>query len=77
MSRPKSHARGVAHIKHTQRHFNRFWSPTCGLARSCTLHRRFEIRYAYLNYLFETLPNLDSRDDATLEALLPWNVKLP
>ena len=32
--------------------------------------------YAYLNHLFEILPNLDSRDDATLEALLPWNVKL-
>ena len=33
--------------------------------------------YAYLNLLFEILPNLDSRDDATHEALLPWNVKLP
>ena len=33
--------------------------------------------YAYLNHLFEILPNLDSRDDATLEALLPWNVTLP
>jgi len=32
--------------------------------------------YAYLNYLFEKLPNLDSRDDATLDQLLPWNVKL-
>jgi transposase len=32
--------------------------------------------YAYLNYLFEKLPNLDSRDDATLDPLLPWNVKL-
>ena len=30
--------------------------------------------YAYLNYLFEKLPNLDSRDDATLDQLLPWNV---
>jgi transposase len=33
--------------------------------------------YAYLNHLFEILPNLASRDDATLEELLPWNVKLP
>jgi transposase len=32
--------------------------------------------YAYLNYLFEKLPNLESRDDATLDQLLPWNVKL-
>jgi transposase len=32
--------------------------------------------YAYLNYLFERLPNLDSRDDETLDQLLPWNVKL-
>jgi transposase len=32
--------------------------------------------YAYLNYLFERLPNLDSRDHPTLEQLLPWNVKL-
>jgi transposase len=32
--------------------------------------------YAYLNYLFEKLPNLDSRDDATLDQLLPWNAKL-
>ena len=33
--------------------------------------------YAYPKHLFEILPNLDSRDDATLEALLPWNVTLP
>jgi hypothetical protein len=32
--------------------------------------------YAYLNYLFEKLPNLESRDDETLDQLLPWNVKL-
>ncbi len=32
--------------------------------------------YAYLNYLFEKLPNLDSRDDVTLDALLPWSVYL-
>lgn len=33
--------------------------------------------YAYLNYLFEKLPNLESRDGETLDQLLPWNVKLP
>ena len=32
--------------------------------------------YAYLNYLFEKLPNLESRDDGTLDQLLPWNVNL-
>ena len=32
--------------------------------------------YAYLNFLFEKLPNLESRDEATLDQLLPWNVKL-
>jgi transposase len=32
--------------------------------------------YAYLNYLFERLPNLDSRSDEALDQLLPWNVKL-
>lgn len=32
--------------------------------------------YAYLNYLFEKLPNLESRDDGTLDQLLPWNVEL-
>jgi hypothetical protein len=32
--------------------------------------------YAYLNHLFEKLPNLESRDDETLDQLLPWNVKL-
>jgi hypothetical protein len=32
--------------------------------------------YAYLNYLFERLPNLDSTDDATLDGLLPWAVTL-
>jgi transposase len=32
--------------------------------------------YAYLNYLFEKLPNLESRDDATIDQLLPWNAKL-
>ena len=32
--------------------------------------------YAYLNHLFEKLPNLESRDNAALDQLLPWNVKL-
>jgi transposase len=32
--------------------------------------------YAYLDYLFERLPNLDSRNDEVLDQLLPWNVKL-
>jgi hypothetical protein len=30
----------------------------------------------YLNYLFERLPNLDSRGDEAFDQLLPWNVKL-
>ncbi len=32
--------------------------------------------YAYLNHLFERLPNLESRDTETLDQLLPWNVDL-
>ena len=32
--------------------------------------------YTYLTYLFEKLPNLDTRDAATLDQLLPWNVRL-
>jgi transposase len=32
--------------------------------------------YAYLTHLFERLPNLDSRDNDTLDPLLPWNVRL-
>ena len=32
--------------------------------------------YSYLNYLFVKRPNLDSRDAATHDQLLPWNVKL-
>jgi transposase len=32
--------------------------------------------YAYLNHLFEKLPNLNSRDAETLDQLLPWNVQL-
>jgi hypothetical protein len=31
--------------------------------------------YAYLNYLFEKLPNLDSTDNENLDRLLPWAVK--
>jgi hypothetical protein len=33
--------------------------------------------YAYLTYLFERLPNMDTTDAAAIETLLPWNVKLP
>ena len=32
--------------------------------------------YAYLTYLFEKLPNLDSPTNAALDALLPWDVIL-
>jgi transposase len=32
--------------------------------------------YAYLNHLFERLPNLESRDTDILDQLLPWNVSL-
>jgi len=32
--------------------------------------------YTYLNHLFERLPNMDSREDADLDQLLPWNVNL-
>jgi hypothetical protein len=32
--------------------------------------------YAYLTYLFEKLPNLDSRGNDALDPLLPWNVNL-
>jgi transposase len=32
--------------------------------------------YAYLNNLFEKLPNLHSKDNETLDPLLPWNVNL-
>jgi hypothetical protein len=32
--------------------------------------------YAYLNHLFEKLPNLDPLDNAALNQLLPWNVEL-
>jgi len=31
--------------------------------------------YTYLTYLFEKLPNLDTRDAVALDQLLPWNVK--
>jgi transposase len=32
--------------------------------------------YAYLTHLFEKLPNLECRDNGTLDKLLPWNVNL-
>ena len=32
---------------------------------------------AYLQYLFEELPNLDLKDPATWDALLPWSSQLP
>jgi len=32
--------------------------------------------YAYLNHLFEKLPNLESRDNQSLDSLLPWAVTL-
>jgi len=33
--------------------------------------------YAYLTHLFGQLPNMDTNDKTAIEALLPWNVKLP
>lgn len=33
--------------------------------------------YAYLKYLFETLPNINVSDDAELDKLLPWAADLP
>jgi hypothetical protein len=32
--------------------------------------------YDYLIHLFKKLPNLDSRDNKSLDQLLPWNVSL-
>ncbi|MCL6479641.1 MAG: IS66 family transposase [Peptococcaceae bacterium] len=32
---------------------------------------------SYLQYLFETLPNMDLEDQNTLDKLLPWSVDLP
>jgi hypothetical protein len=32
--------------------------------------------YTYLNFLFEKLPNLESKDNETLDQLLSWNGKL-
>ncbi len=32
--------------------------------------------YAYLNYLVEKLPNLDSEENDALDCLLPWAVNL-
>jgi transposase len=60
-----------------------FCNTPCGARASATIFSIIESAkenrlnpYSYLNYLFEKLPNLDSRDDATLDQLLPWNVKL-
>jgi hypothetical protein len=33
--------------------------------------------YVYLTHLFEKLPNIDTADTAAIDALLPWNIKLP
>ena len=33
--------------------------------------------FAYLNYLFEKLPNLDTKDPDALDKLLPWSPSLP
>jgi transposase len=33
--------------------------------------------YAYLVYLFERLPNMDTTNVAAIDELLPWNVNLP
>jgi transposase len=32
--------------------------------------------YAYLTHLFERLPNMDTTDEAAIDALMPWNVNL-
>ncbi|WP_304595914.1 transposase domain-containing protein, partial [Alicyclobacillus sendaiensis] len=32
---------------------------------------------AYLTYLFERMPNMDLKDEAAFEALLPWSEGLP
>jgi transposase len=32
--------------------------------------------YTYLNHLFEKLPNFLSKDNESLDSLLPWNVNL-
>jgi hypothetical protein len=52
--------------------------PTAGLSRlkkggSANFpFSRFCFEVRYLNYLFEQLPNLESRDNDTLDRLLPW-----
>jgi len=33
--------------------------------------------FEYLKYLFEQLPNIDTRDSKNIEALLPWSKELP
>jgi len=33
--------------------------------------------FAYLQYLFEQLPNVDVKDPAVLDSLLPWSEQLP
>ncbi|SHF63330.1 IS66 C-terminal element [Desulforamulus putei DSM 12395] len=32
---------------------------------------------AYLTYLFEQLPNIDTTDPGELDKLLPWSATLP
>jgi len=32
---------------------------------------------AYLEFLFEQLPNIDLADTATIDSLLPWSASLP
>lgn len=33
--------------------------------------------FSYLQYLFEELPNLDIKDQDTIDKLLPWSSALP
>lgn len=33
--------------------------------------------FAYLNYLFEKLPNIDTNDESQLDQLLPWSMTIP
>jgi hypothetical protein len=33
--------------------------------------------YEYLKYIFEQLPNVDTKDTAILDSLLPWAATLP
>jgi hypothetical protein len=32
---------------------------------------------AYLTYLFEQMPNIDTKDPGELDKLLPWSATLP